>query len=88
MRDHYIITSIDGKYAQLQKLPSKFTSPKHTVNLSKLYSAGNMNITGPENSDESEYEIEHNGYIQSETSEGEDRNNNKEEVEEHQNVQH
>ena len=88
MRDHYIITSIDGKYAQLQKLPSKFTSPKHTVNLSKLYSAGNMNITGHEDSDESDYEIEHNGYIQSKTSKGEDRNNNKEEVEEHQNVQH
>ena len=47
-----------------------------------------MNITGHEDSDESDYEIEHNGYIQSETSEGEDRNNNKEEVEEHQNVQH
>ena len=56
------------------------------MNLSKLYSAGNMNITGHEDSDESDYEIEHNGYIQSETSEGKDRNNN--EVEEHQNVQH
>ena len=86
MRDRYIITTIDGKYAQLSKLPSKFISPKHTVNLSKLYSAGNMKITGHEDSDESDYEIEHNGYIQSETSKGEDRNNNKEEVEEHQNV--
>ena len=56
------------------------------MNLSKLYSAGNMKITGHEDSDESDYEIEHNGYIQSETSKGEDRNNNKEEVEEHQNV--
>ena len=92
-RDRYIITSIDGKYAQLQKLSSKFTSGKHTVNLSKMYSAGNMNITGHvfdnENIDNSDYEIDHDCSIQYETCEGKDGNIDKEEEEEkHQTVQH
>ena len=51
-----------------------------------------MNITGDvfvnEDSDESDYDIEHDGSIQSETSEGEDANSKEEEVAEHQNVQH
>ena len=62
------------------------------MNLSKLYSADNMNIIGHvfdnEDSGEGDYEIEHDDSIQSKTSEGEDGNNNEEEVEEHQNVQH
>ena len=41
-RDRYIIRSIDVRYVQLQKLSSKFTSCKHTVNLSKMYCAGNV----------------------------------------------
>ena len=51
-----------------------------------------MNITGHvfdnENSDVSDYEIEHDGSIQSETSRGKDGNIDEREVEEHQNVQH
>ena len=50
-----------------------------------------MDITGhvfdKEDSDESDYEIEHDGSIQSKTRESEDVNSDKEEVEEHQNVQ-
>lgn len=75
-RHRYIIKSTDAKYAKLQKLSSKFISRKHTVNLAKLYSASNMNITGHvfdnKDSDESDYDIEHVGSIQSEASEGKD----------------
>ena len=46
------------------------------MNLAKLYSASNMNITGHvfdnKDSDESDYDIEHVGSIQSEASEGKD----------------
>ena len=60
--------------------------------MSKLYSAGNKNITGHvfdnENSDDSDYKIEHDRSIKSKTSEGEDGNIGEEEVEEHQNARH
>ena len=61
------------------------------MNLSKLYSASDMNLTGHvfdnKDSDESDYDIEHGGSIPSEASEGKDGKNKAEEVAEHQNVQ-
>ena len=58
-----------------------------------MYSTDNMNITGHvfdnENSDDSDYEIDHDCSILYETSEGEDGNIDKEEAEEiHRTVQH
>ena len=59
--------SIDGKYAQLQKLSSNFQSRRYSVNLTNLYPAGNNSSLefharsiDSNSSSESEYEITNN----------------------------